>query len=69
MTAVPGKQGNSQGINFTGFIYTSTYETAGNAIIALGRHRDGSVEELEGSPWAAGGSFTKNPFIFFKSFL
>ncbi len=42
---------NSQGNNYTGFIYTSTNATAGNAIIALGRHRDGSVEELKGSPY------------------
>ncbi len=39
------------GNNFTGFIYTSTNATSGNAIIALGRHRDGTVEELKGSPY------------------
>lgn len=40
--------------NFTGFLYTSTNATAGNAIIALGRHADGSVEELKGSPYSTG---------------
>jgi len=39
---------------FTGYIYTSTNSTSGNAIIALGRHRDGSVEELKGSPYYTG---------------
>ncbi|MEJ7685419.1 MAG: hypothetical protein WKG06_47775 [Segetibacter sp.] len=43
---------NNNSNNFTGFIYTSTNATAGNAIIALGRHRDGTVEELKGSPYA-----------------
>jgi 6-phosphogluconolactonase (cycloisomerase 2 family) len=42
------------GKNYTGFIYTSTNATAGNAIIALGRHKDGTVEELKGSPYATG---------------
>lgn len=42
------------GNNFTGFIYTSTNATAGNAIIALGRHHDGTIEELKGSPYKTG---------------
>jgi 6-phosphogluconolactonase (cycloisomerase 2 family) len=42
------------GKNYTGFIYTSTNATSGNAIIALGRHKDGTVEELKGSPYATG---------------
>lgn len=42
------------GNNLTGFIYTSTNATSGNAIIALGRHKDGTVEELKGSPYATG---------------
>jgi 6-phosphogluconolactonase (cycloisomerase 2 family) len=46
--------GNSQGKNYTGFIYTSTNSTSGNAIIALGRHRDGTLEEIQGSPFATG---------------
>lgn len=40
--------------NLTGFIYTSTNSTTGNAIIALGRHRDGTVEEIHGSPYSTG---------------
>ncbi len=46
----PGNNGN----NFTGFIYTSTNSTDGNAIIAMGRHQDGTVEELRGSPYHTG---------------
>jgi len=45
------KQDGDNGNNFTGFIYTSTNATTGNAIIALGRHKDGTVEELNGSPY------------------
>lgn len=44
----------SQGNNLTGFIYTSTNNTSGNAIVAIGRHRDGTVEELKGSPYTTG---------------
>ncbi len=33
------------GNNATGFIYTSTNSSSGNTIIALEKHRDGSVEE------------------------
>jgi 6-phosphogluconolactonase (cycloisomerase 2 family) len=40
--------------NYKGFLYTSTNATDGNAIIALGRHRDGTVEELKGSPYHTG---------------
>lgn len=40
--------------NYTGFIYTSTNATDGNAIIAVGRHQDGTVEELKGSPYHTG---------------
>lgn len=43
---------DNKGNDFTGFIYTSTNATSGNAIIALGRHSDGTVEELKGSPYA-----------------
>lgn len=43
---------NTNDVN--GFIYTSTNATSGNAIIALERHHDGSVEELKGSPYATG---------------
>ncbi|MEJ7768506.1 MAG: hypothetical protein WKF89_11890 [Chitinophagaceae bacterium] len=42
------------GNNFNGFIYTSTNATSGNAIIALGRNHNGTVEELKGSPYATG---------------
>lgn len=45
---------HDQGNNFIGFIYTSTNATSGNSIIALGRHRNGTVEELKGSPYATG---------------
>ncbi len=42
--------------DFAGFLYTSTNNTAGNAIIALGRAGDGALTELPGSPYASGGS-------------
>ncbi|MFN2439507.1 MAG: hypothetical protein ABR503_09940 [Chitinophagaceae bacterium] len=42
------------GQDLKGFIYTSTNATAGNAIIALGRYADGTVEELKSSPYATG---------------
>ncbi len=48
------KPEHGHGKDFTGFIYTSTNSTSGNAIIALGRHQDGSVEELKKSPFATG---------------
>ncbi|MEJ7739402.1 MAG: hypothetical protein WKF97_18405 [Chitinophagaceae bacterium] len=44
----------SNGNNATGFIYTSTNSSSGNAIIALERHRDGSVEEIGKSPYPTG---------------
>ncbi len=40
--------------DFAGFLYTSTNATSGNAIIALGRHKNGKVEEMKGSPYATG---------------
>jgi 6-phosphogluconolactonase (cycloisomerase 2 family) len=43
-----------QAREFSGFIYTSTNATSGNAIIALGRNRDGSVKELDKSPYSTG---------------
>ena len=33
---------NERGKNFAGYLYTSANATAGNAIIALGRKRDGN---------------------------
>jgi len=41
---------------YAGFVYTSTNNTAGNAVIAMGRSRDGSLVELPGSPYATGGN-------------
>lgn len=40
--------------DFNGFIYTSTNSSAGNSIIALGRYHDGTVRELENSPYPTG---------------
>lgn len=48
------KPDHGHGKDYEGFIYTSTNSTSGNAIIALGRHEDGSVEELKASPYATG---------------
>jgi hypothetical protein len=45
---------NDNSNNNTGYIYTSTNETAGNAVIALARHRDGSVTEIGKSPYLTG---------------
>jgi hypothetical protein len=42
------------GKDFSGYIYTSTNSTAGNAIIALGRNSDGTLKELKGSPYSTG---------------
>lgn len=42
--------------NYKGFIYTSTNNTAGNAIIAVGRNSDGTVKELPNSPYLTGGN-------------
>lgn len=47
-------QGNDKGNNNTGYIYTSTNSSSGNAIIALARHKDGSVEEIKKSPYPTG---------------
>ncbi len=44
----------NNGNNYKGFIYTSTNSTDGNAIIALGRLPDGTVEELKESPYPTG---------------
>jgi 6-phosphogluconolactonase (cycloisomerase 2 family) len=48
------KVSNSNNNNATGFIYTSTNSSSGNAIIALERHRDGSVQEIGKSPYRTG---------------
>jgi len=48
------KNKGNNGNNATGFIYTSTNSSSGNAIIALERHRDGSVEEIGKSPYPTG---------------
>jgi len=45
---------NSTGNNNRGYIYTSTNSTSGNAIIALARKGDGSVEEINKSPYPTG---------------
>lgn len=39
---------------YTGFLYTSTNSTSGNAIIALGRRSDGMLKELPNSPYPTG---------------
>ena len=39
---------------YSGFLYTSTNSTSGNAIIALGRKSDGTVQELPNSPYSTG---------------
>ena len=49
-----GKNAGDNGNNNTGYIYTSTNSSAGNAVIALARKRDGSVEELKSSPYPTG---------------
>jgi hypothetical protein len=43
------------GNNNTGYIYTSTNSTSGNAIIAVARHNDGTVNEINKSPYSTGG--------------
>ena len=45
---------NENSNNNTGYIYTSTNSSSGNAIIALARHRDGSLEEIGKSPYPTG---------------
>jgi len=47
---------DSNNDNYKGYIYTSTNNTAGNAIIAVGRKSDGTVQELPGSPYVTGGN-------------
>ena len=47
---------DNQGKNFTGYLYTSTNASTGNAVILLGRRRDGTVVELEKSPYPTGGN-------------
>lgn len=47
--------GEGNGNNNRGYIYTSTNSTSGNAIIALARKGDGSVEEINKSPYPTGG--------------
>lgn len=44
----------SHGTDFSGYLYTSTNSTSGNAIIALGRKSDGTVKELKDSPYSTG---------------
>ncbi|MBA2250004.1 MAG: hypothetical protein H0W12_07405 [Chitinophagaceae bacterium] len=43
------------GNNNTGYIYTSTNSSSGNAIIAVARHNDGTVNEINKSPYSTGG--------------
>ncbi|MEJ7740823.1 MAG: hypothetical protein WKF97_25680 [Chitinophagaceae bacterium] len=50
----PDLPDHKQDDKYTGFLYTSTNSTDGNAIIALGRNQDGTVKELKGSPYATG---------------
>jgi hypothetical protein len=50
------KPDNAQGNNATGYLYTSTNASTGNAIIILARKRDGTVEELRKSPVPTGGN-------------
>jgi hypothetical protein len=45
---------NENGNNNRGYIYTSTNSSMGNAIIALARKGDGSVEEINKSPYPTG---------------
>ena len=45
---------HENGNNDTGFIYTSTNSSSGNAIIAVARHKDGSVTEINKSPYLTG---------------
>jgi hypothetical protein len=56
LAACNGDGTGSNGDDYAGFLYTSTNNTAGNAIVALGRGSDGRVRELRGSPYATGGS-------------
>ncbi|MEP6948096.1 MAG: hypothetical protein ABI863_02425 [Ginsengibacter sp.] len=49
------KKGDHNPNRDTGYIYTSINSSAGNAIIAVARHQDGSVEELNQSPYLTHG--------------
>lgn len=40
--------------NYSGYIYTSTNASSGNAIIAVGRKSDGTLQELQNSPYLTG---------------
>lgn len=44
----------SNGNNYLGYMYTSTNSSTGNAIAALGRKSDGTLEELKESPYKTG---------------
>jgi len=48
------KDDDVNGNNNTGYIYTSTNSSSGNAIIALARHQDGTVNEINKSPYPTG---------------
>jgi hypothetical protein len=50
LAACNGDGTGSDGEDYAGFLYTSTNNTAGNAIVALGRGSDGRVRELPGLP-------------------
>jgi len=56
LAACDGDGTGSDGEDYAGFLYTSTNNTAANAIVVLGRGSDGRVRELPGSPYATGGS-------------
>lgn len=49
------KKGDHNPNTDTGYIYTSINSSAGNAIIAVARHADGTVEELNQSPYPTHG--------------
>jgi 6-phosphogluconolactonase (cycloisomerase 2 family) len=38
--------------NYSGYVYTSTNSSTGNAVIALGRKSDGTMKELPNSPYS-----------------
>ncbi len=48
------KKGPDRVKHAAGFIYTSTNSSSGNAIVAVARNMDGSLEELKNSPYATG---------------
>ncbi len=49
------KKGDHNPKKDTGYIYTSSNSSAGNAIIAVARHADGTLEELNQSPYTTHG--------------